>query len=75
MFAVAGSKFDGTGFEKLQIVHTHVAVLAGVGSGAGGLKGPSDRCRGEDVPFLDGGPQAPGIETGERSASSVSGSV
>lgn len=29
--AVPGSKFDGTGFEKLQIVQTHVAVLFGAG--------------------------------------------
>ena len=51
--AVPGTKLDGTGFEKLQIVQTHVAVLAGVGSIGGGRKGPSDRCEGEDVPFLD----------------------
>lgn len=32
-FAAAGSKFEGTGFEKLQIVQTHVAEEAGLGSG------------------------------------------
>lgn len=31
-FAVEGSKLDGTGFEKLQMVQTHVAVLGGVDS-------------------------------------------
>lgn len=33
--AVAGSKFEGTGFEKEQIGQIHVAELAGVGSGVG----------------------------------------
>jgi hypothetical protein len=29
--AVCGSKFDGTGFENVQIGQIHVAVLAGCG--------------------------------------------
>lgn len=33
MFAVVGSKFDGTGLEKLQMVHTQVAEVAGSGGG------------------------------------------
>ena len=33
--AVVGSKFEGTGFEKEQIGHIQVAVLAGAGSGVG----------------------------------------
>lgn len=37
-FAVAGSKLEGTGFEKLQIVQTHVAVAAGGGS-TGDIRG------------------------------------
>lgn len=47
--AVAGSKFEGTGFEKLQMVHTHVAELAGDGSTGAGLRGLSDRGTGEEV--------------------------
>lgn len=31
----AGSKFEGTGFEKEQIGQIHVALLAGDGSGVG----------------------------------------
>ncbi len=58
--AVSGTKLDGTGFEKLQIVQTQVAVLAGLGSTGGGLKGPSDRCEGEAVPFLDDSCARPG---------------
>jgi len=34
-FAAEGSKLDGTGFEKLQMVHTHVAELATGVSGFG----------------------------------------
>lgn len=34
-FAVAGSKFDGTGFEKEHIGHTQVALRAGEDAGAG----------------------------------------
>ena len=33
--AVCGSKFDGTGFEKLHMGHIHVAVLVDGGSGVG----------------------------------------
>lgn len=34
-FANAGSKFDGTGLEKLQMVHTQVAEVMFEGAGAG----------------------------------------
>jgi hypothetical protein len=34
-FAVAGSKLDGTGFEKEHIGQTHVALAEGVAAGAG----------------------------------------
>lgn len=44
---MAGSKFEGTGFEKLQMVHTHVAELAGDGSTGADLRGLSDRGTGE----------------------------
>lgn len=47
--AVAGSKFEGTGFEKLQMVQTHVAELAGDGSTGAGLRGLSDRGTGEEL--------------------------
>lgn len=47
--AVVGSKFEGTGFEKLQIVQTHVAIEA-TGGGGNGLPEPL----GEFAPFLDG---------------------
>lgn len=48
-FAAAGSKFEGTGFEKLQIVQTHVAEEAGLGPG--GFRGePSCRGELEEVP-------------------------
>jgi len=33
--AVAGSKFEGTGFENVQIGQTHVALLAATGSEGG----------------------------------------
>lgn len=33
--AVEGSKFEGTGFEKLQMVQTQVAVVVGAGSTGG----------------------------------------
>lgn len=59
-FAVAGSKLDGTGFENVQIVQTHVAVLGGGFSTGGALKGLSERWRGEDVPFRDGADPTPG---------------
>lgn len=32
-FAVAGSKFDGTGLENEQIGHTQVALVGGAGAG------------------------------------------
>ena len=51
--AAAGSKFEGTGFEKLHMGQTHVAVLFGTGSG-GGRQGLSDRCEGEAVPLRRG---------------------
>jgi len=35
-FAVVGSKLEGTGFERLHIVHTQVAVVTGWRSGGGG---------------------------------------
>lgn len=47
MFAVVGSKLDGTGLEKLQMVHTQVAEAA-AGSG-GGRYGLSARA-GEPAP-------------------------
>ena len=39
--ASAGSKFEGTGFEKEQMGHTHVALCCGAGAGLlclGGVK-------------------------------------
>jgi hypothetical protein len=59
-FAVAGSKLDGTGFENVQIVQTHVAVLAGGWSTGGALNGLSARCCGDAVPFRDGVVPRPG---------------
>lgn len=50
--AVAGSKFDGTGFEKLHIVQTQVAEVVGDGSTGAGRKGLSDRGTGDAVLFL-----------------------
>lgn len=47
--AEAGSKLDGTGLEKLQMVHTHVAVLAGDESTGADLRGLSERGAGEAV--------------------------
>lgn len=55
-FTAAGSKLDGTGFEKLQMVQTHVAVLAGDGSTGGGLRGLSDRGTGDAVVLFRGEP-------------------
>jgi hypothetical protein len=57
--AVEGSKFDGTGLEKLQMVQTHVAVLAGGGSTGGALMGLSVRVTDEELPF-------PGATPGDR---------
>jgi hypothetical protein len=45
MLAVAGSKFDGTGFEKLHIAHTQVAAVT-CGGSDGGLKTLSARAGG-----------------------------
>lgn len=53
-FAVWASKLDGTGFEKLHMVQTQVAVFVGAGSTDAGRKGLSPRCTGEAVPFLVG---------------------
>lgn len=39
--AVVGSKLDGTGFEKLQMVHTHVALLTGGASTCAARNEPS----------------------------------
>lgn len=50
-FAVEGSKLEGTGLEKLQMVQTHVAGLDGVGSTGGGRYGLSVRFEGVGVPF------------------------
>lgn len=53
-FAVAGSKFEGTGFEKLQMVQTQVAVLA-LGASAGGARnGLCGCCDGEAASLLEG---------------------
>ena len=61
-FAVEGSKLDGTGLEKLQIVHTHVVALAAGGSTTGGRIGLSFRRPGDEVPF-------PGANPGDRGPS------
>jgi hypothetical protein len=45
LFAVVGSKFEGTGFEKEHIGHIHVALIAGFNDGAG-------------LPYLCGGVEA-----------------
>lgn len=55
-FAVAGSKFDGTGFEKLHMVHTHVAVLAGDGSTGAGRNGLDIRGAGDELFVILGEP-------------------
>jgi hypothetical protein len=52
--AVAGSKLEGTGFEKVQIGHTQVALFTGVGSGGGRWNGLSARETGVGVALLDG---------------------
>lgn len=52
--AVAGSKFEGTGFENEQIGHIHVAELAGAGSGVGKWKVPPVIDKGEAVELLEG---------------------
>lgn len=53
-FAVAGSKFAGTGFENEHIGHIHVAELVGEGSGLGKWKPPSLFDKGEAVVLLEG---------------------
>jgi hypothetical protein len=51
-FAVAGSKFDGTGFEKEQMGHTQVALGGSAAGGAG------DRCPSGVLESVDaGGPR------------------
>jgi hypothetical protein len=55
--AEAGSKFEGTGLEKLHIVHTHVAVDTAGGS-EGGRPRASPRA-GDCVPSPRGEPPAP----------------
>jgi len=55
--AVAGSKLEGTGFEKEHIGHIQVAVLAGGGSVVGTRNGLSVRDNGEEVALLDGLPR------------------
>jgi hypothetical protein len=42
---------DGTGLDREQILHTHVAVPAGAGSRGGARIGLSVRWAGEDVPL------------------------
>ncbi len=54
-FAMEGSKLDGTGLEKLHIVHTQVAVLAGDESAGRARNGAlSDLWSGDAVPLRDG---------------------
>lgn len=57
--AVAGSKFDGTGFEKEQIGQIQVALLVGEGSEVGKWNGLSalDNGDGDTVALLDGVPR------------------
>lgn len=52
--AVVGSKFEGTGFEKLQIGHIQVAVVVGEGSGVGRWNWPSTRDNGDELALRDG---------------------
>lgn len=51
--AVTGSKFEGTGFEKVQMVQIHVPLLLGGGWGEGRWKGLSVRESGEDGSLLE----------------------
>lgn len=48
--ADVGSKLDGTGFEKLHIAQTQVALVT-VG-GSGGARYPDSECAGDPVAFL-----------------------
>jgi hypothetical protein len=52
--AVCGSKLDGTGFEKVQMGQTQVALVAGAGSDGGRWKGLSVRRAGEAFALLEG---------------------
>lgn len=47
--AEVGSKFEGTGFEKLHIVQTQVALVTG---GSGGARYPDSECPGDPEAFL-----------------------
>lgn len=58
-FAVEGSKLDGTGFEKLQMVQTQVAVLGGGVSTGGARMGLSVLCVDKEEPL-------PGVSPGDR---------
>lgn len=49
---MAGSKLTGIGFEKLHIVHTHVAVV--IGGGVDGGRYALSLSPGEALPVLDG---------------------
>jgi len=51
---VAGSKLEGTGFEKEQIGHIQVASRVGVGFAAGRWKGLSVRSDGDEVALREG---------------------
>lgn len=48
--AEVGSKLEGTGFEKVHIVQTQVALVT-VG-GSGGARYPDSECAGDPVAFL-----------------------
>jgi len=58
--AVVGSKLEGTGFEKLQMVQTQVAVLAEGGSTGDARSGPSECWAGEVALLREGFPARPG---------------
>lgn len=53
-FAVMGSKLDGTGFGKLQMVHTHVAEVVGAELVVDERNLDSGLGAGEAVPLLEG---------------------
>ena len=61
-FAVVGSKLDGTGFGKLQMVHIQVAVLACVGATDGERIAVSTVGEG-DAPVV---PEGPGVVDAAR---------
>lgn len=52
--AVCGSKFEGTGFENVQIGHIHVALFEGAGSAEGTWKGLSALDAGDAVALREG---------------------